>query len=325
MLAKPAGTYRIFLMGGSTAYGLGGLWPHIQRTFAVLKNSETIDAYLERILGDSVPGTHIEVINAAITSTWTHHELIYLNQTLLRYQPDMVLFLDGFNDFFFDNRDHDQFADYSYDLQSRIVMGDPTLYALAYANAWWLFRENALGNVLGRTARLANLLLTPRPEQPPVDVERALAGLRYVFPRSALKMWRRSGLILRDEGVAPVFMLQPMLVLERGRLARMSPEEQRLFRFNVESYRTNYEQFARDAVAYIQAEAAPMAADVGGTFLDLTGIYRDAEGQIFTDYAHLTPHGNEWLARYVAARILPVIRAQKTRHPNRADGRTVVR
>src|SRR6266480_1978409 len=119
MLAKPAGTYRIFLMGGSTAYGLGGLWPHIQRTFAVLKNSETIDAYLERILGDSVPGTHIEVINAAITSTWTHHELIYLNQTLLRYQPDMVLFLDGFNDFFFDNRDHDQFADYSYDLQSR--------------------------------------------------------------------------------------------------------------------------------------------------------------------------------------------------------------
>jgi len=163
------------------------------------------------------------------------------------------------------------------------------------------------------------------PEQPPVDVERALAGLRYVFPRSALKMWRRSGLILRDEGVAPVFMLQPMLVLERGRLARMSPEEQRLFRFNVESYRTNYEQFARDAVAYIQGEAAPMAADVGGTFLDLTGIYRDAEGQIFTDYAHLTPHGNEWLARYVAARILPVIRAQKTRHPNRADGRTVVR
>src|SRR5207302_10699784 len=155
-----------------------------------------------------------EVINAATHSAWTQPELIKLIRTLLRALPDMVLFLDGFNDFSLDSREHDQCADYSYDLQSRIVMGDPTLYAVAYANAWWLFRENALGNVLGRTARLANLLLTPRPEQPPVDVERALAGLRYVFPRSALKMWRRSGLILRDEGVAPVFMLQPMLVLE---------------------------------------------------------------------------------------------------------------
>ena len=45
-LEKPPGTYRIFLMGASTAYGLGGLWPHIQRTFAVVDNSETIDAKL---------------------------------------------------------------------------------------------------------------------------------------------------------------------------------------------------------------------------------------------------------------------------------------
>src|SRR5262245_56189004 len=49
-LAKPQGTYRIFLMGGSTAYGMGGLWPHIDDRYPVLKNSETIDAYLEEAL-----------------------------------------------------------------------------------------------------------------------------------------------------------------------------------------------------------------------------------------------------------------------------------
>jgi hypothetical protein len=72
-LQKPVGTYRIFLMGASTAYGLGGLWPHLQREFAVLDNSQTIDAYLEAMLADSFPDMKVEVINAAITSTWTHH------------------------------------------------------------------------------------------------------------------------------------------------------------------------------------------------------------------------------------------------------------
>jgi len=40
-LRKPSGTYRIFLMGGSTAYGMGGLWPHIDDRYPVLKNTET--------------------------------------------------------------------------------------------------------------------------------------------------------------------------------------------------------------------------------------------------------------------------------------------
>jgi len=40
----------------------------------------------------------------------------------------------------------------------------------------------------------------------------------------------------------------------------------------------------------------------------LTGIYADAEGQVFTDYAHLTPEANELLARYVSGRIVPWIR-----------------
>src|SRR5688572_8434842 len=84
--AKPAGTYRVFLMGGSTAYGTGGLWPHIQRTYPILKNSQTIDTYLEHDLNQRFPGTKFEVINAAIPSIWTHHHLIYLNQSILKYK-----------------------------------------------------------------------------------------------------------------------------------------------------------------------------------------------------------------------------------------------
>jgi lysophospholipase L1-like esterase len=307
---KPPATYRIFLLGGSTAYGLGGLWPHLEPRYPVIPDSETIDAFLERELNARLPGVHVEVINAAISSTWTHHELIYVNQTILNYQPDMILFLDGFNDYFFDNEDHDQFADYSYGLPARAILGDPTAASLIYADAWWLFRKNALAHVLGRALRTLKLLLASRPPHAPVDVTRSLAGLHDVFPRSALKMHRRIGLILRDEGVRAVFMLQPMVILEGGHKP-LTPVEQRLFDFNVTSYRPNHDAFIRAAVPFMRDQEQQMAKQVGATYLDLTTIYGATREQAYTDYCHLTPLGNAILAHHVADRILPMIQRDR--------------
>ncbi|HWA59387.1 MAG TPA: hypothetical protein VG692_19190 [Gemmatimonadales bacterium] len=311
---KPAGTYRIFLMGASTAYGLGGLWPHLQKTYAVLKNSETIDAYLQQDLQARFPDRKIEVINAAITSTWTHHELIYLNQTILRYHPDMVLFLDGFNDFYFTNPGHDQFADYSYNLQSRVIMGDPTLRSLVYQNFWWLFRKSALAHVIGRGLRVVKLVLSPRPKRGVMDVERDMASMRQVFPENALKMQRRMALILRDEKVVPVFMLQPMLALERDHKP-MSAMEQKLFDFNISSYAVNYEPWVHQARDFVVQQETAMTTELGAHFIDLTGIYAGVPDQIYTDYCHLTPLGNQMLAKYVAGRIIPLIQPDSAAKP----------
>jgi lysophospholipase L1-like esterase len=306
---KPTGTYRIFLMGASAAYGLGGLWPNIDRSHPVLTNDETIDAYLERDLAGVLPGRRIEVINAAITSTWTHHELIYLNQSILGYQPDMVLFMDGYNDFFITDHGHDQFASYSYNLPGRIILGEPNVPALAYGAGWWLFRKWALFNVLGRAGRLAKLALTPRPAQPPMDPVGAFAGLREVFPRSALAVQRRIGTLLRAENVRAVFMLQPILVLERNRVGATALER-RLLDFNVASYRPGYEAFMRAAVPWVREQESRMAQGAGAEFIDLTTAFQDVTGQAYTDYCHLTPFGNQVVARLIAARITPLIRGE---------------
>jgi len=322
-MRKPPGTYRIFLMGGSTAYGLGGLWPHLQRDFAVIPDSATISAVLERELADSFPGQHVEVINAAITSDWTHHHLIYLNQTILNYEPDMVLFLDGFNDFFFYNRDHDQFASYAYQERSREVMGDPTFASLFFTNGWWLFRKSAFVNVTSRAVqKVMPLFRHLDPHRTPVDVADAMSGLREVFPRSALLMDRRIGLILRDAGVRAVFMLQPMLILERDHKPMPAPER-KLFDFNVASYLPNYEAFMQQAVPYVDSEEVKVARDVGAHFIDLTPIYAGVPEQIYTDYCHLTPLGNALLARYVEGKIVPLIKAdlRRTARPGTAPRR----
>jgi hypothetical protein len=303
--AKPEGTFRIFLMGGSTAYGTGGLWPHIQRTYPILKNSQTIDTYLEHDLSQRFPGTKFEVINAAIPSIWTHHHLIYLNQSILKYKPDMVILLDGFNDFYYYTRGHDQFASYAYQEHSRIIMGDPTLRSLLYVNTWWLGRKSAFVHVALRRMRAVKLLLSSvfgSHERVPIDVSGAMAGLREVYPENALKIVERIALLLQHEKVDGVFVLQPMLVMERGRPG-MPAIEKKLFEFNVKSYLPNYEAFMHQAVPFVRDQERATVERYGATFLDGTTIFRAAQGQIFTDYAHLTPEANRLFAANIAASI----------------------
>lgn len=304
---KPAGVFRIFLMGASTAYGLGGLWPHIDDRYPVLKNSETIDAYLESALTAAFPGQSFEVINAAVTSTQTHHNLIYLNQTILKYDPDMVIFLDGFNDYFYFDEGHDQFADYTYTLPSLVILGEPNVYSLAYANGWWLFRKSAFIHILAMGARNLRLALKGKGPRHPIDVARAARVHEQVFRANALKMEERCGLILQREGVIPVFALQPLLILERNR-GGMVGTERELFEFNVSSYLPNYEPLMHLAVGTVRRAMPAMATSVGGEFIDLTTIFDDTQGQVFTDYAHLTPLGNRIVADTLAGRIVPLVK-----------------
>lgn len=297
---KPAGTFRIFLMGGSTAYGTGGLWPHIEPRYPILKNTETIDAYLEQIFSERFPGTRFEVINAAIPSIWTHHHLIYLNQTILKYNPDMVILLDGYNDFYHFQPGHDQFASYAYQEHSRIIMGEPTLKSLAYVNMWWLGRKSAFAHVALRQARvIKQFIFRPHGEREPINVDSAMAGLQRNFPANALKMVERIAALLQQEKVEAAFVLQPMLVLERDR-PNLTPMEQKLLEFNVQSYLPNYEPFMKRAVPYVSALEKETVERFGAVFLDATGIYRNASEQIFTDYVHLTPEANRMLALYIA-------------------------
>ena len=128
---KPEGVYRIFVMGGSTAYGLQSMSRYGQEKYSVIRNDETIDYYLERYLGERVGRDHVEVINAAITSHYSHHHLIYLNQVILKYSPDMIVFIDGFNDYYAYQHGFDQFRDYAYQERAHQMLDEPSVRCLA--------------------------------------------------------------------------------------------------------------------------------------------------------------------------------------------------
>lgn len=90
-MPKPAGVYRIFLTGGSTAYGSGA--PSQEQTIGSLLND-----LLNKNL--SKPGQRYEVFTFANPAWASTQERIAIENYLSELQPDLVISLSGNNDVF---------------------------------------------------------------------------------------------------------------------------------------------------------------------------------------------------------------------------------
>ena len=305
---KPKDTYRIFLMGGSTAYGLQSLSKYGQEKYSVIRNNETIDHYLEEYLRPRVAGKTVEVINAAITSHFSHHHLIYLNQTILKYHPDMIIFLDGFNDYFQYAKDFDQFRDYAYQERAHLYMAEPTVEAWVGYTGWWLFRKSHFVHLTAKTLRPIWLSLKQLGrERAHIDVDEALSNLAVNAQANFIKMVERDSLILRHEGVIPVFALQPEIVFEQSKV--FSEMEKLIFDEMSGHWQENFGEFKNKARPMVVNYLTQSTSKTGSVFFDLTDPFGGLIEDAYTDYCHLTPRGNKRLAEELGARLLPLITA----------------
>jgi hypothetical protein len=86
---KPADTCRIFLVGGSTAFGT-----------CARSNETTVAGYLERYLNreNQRYRRRFEVVTAANANWISPHERIMVENRLLDLEPDLVIALSGYND-----------------------------------------------------------------------------------------------------------------------------------------------------------------------------------------------------------------------------------
>jgi hypothetical protein len=76
---KPAGTYRIVMMGDSISYGTG------------IALEQTMAHQLQPLLEERFPGAAIEVLNCGVPGTNSGQQLAFLKHRVLALQPDMVL------------------------------------------------------------------------------------------------------------------------------------------------------------------------------------------------------------------------------------------
>lgn len=83
--AKPDGTYRIFVLGGSAVFGSG------------VPDGMTIPAYLQEALDGSFP-YRVEVINAGVPAGTSFGEQWQALNRLPRFEPDLLVVYAGYND-----------------------------------------------------------------------------------------------------------------------------------------------------------------------------------------------------------------------------------
>ena len=82
---------RIFILGGSSLAGSGAT-----------SNNTTIPSFLEKLLNknrNSSNDAKYQVINAGVDGYFTFNQLGYIVSDIMRYEPDMIIIFDGWNDY----------------------------------------------------------------------------------------------------------------------------------------------------------------------------------------------------------------------------------
>ncbi|RKY22303.1 MAG: hypothetical protein DRQ55_01305 [Planctomycetota bacterium] len=77
--AKPAGSYRIVMLGDSITYGTG------------IALEQTMAHQLRPLLAERFPGAQIEVLNCGVPGTNTGQQAAFLRRRVMALEPDMVL------------------------------------------------------------------------------------------------------------------------------------------------------------------------------------------------------------------------------------------
>ena len=282
---------RILLMGGSAAHGASSSSPY---PIAHLSQEQTIDAHLEDMLSERWPGKQFEVINTAVTGYQVSQHTPYLITELLGYQPDLVIFFDGYNDHFTVNPDHDYFADNPYQFWTGRLREPSIAGGFDYLAMWASdFSALARGYLSWRLQRDA---LARRDHSSMIyhqfDSDAAMIKAhRKAAPKQFLASIRNNLNVLADNQVEALLCLQPILVLRS--FDQLSEEEKAFFDLSDDSGKQ---------VLYpvVVEELEQTAEEFGVSFLDLNRIFNQTEWsgkQLFIDYCHLAPEGAKACAR----------------------------
>lgn len=201
-LPKPDNTFRIFITGGSTAYGSGAS-----------SQDKTIAGYLEKMLTKELsPVTQLnyEVVTAANPAWASTHERIFIENKLSELDPDMVISFSGTND---------------------------VHWGFLGRNILW-FRAQADELFLDLIKKV--YLLTDQPLIPEITHIEPKEVPPSLVVKRLYKNVKLSSFALSQEGIDYVFVLQPTLTVTGKQLTKR--EESKVKKESTEYFKQCYTQ-----------------------------------------------------------------------------------
>lgn len=297
---KPDNVYRIILFGGSQAYGVGSQPGGVYPVNASLSNQQTSSHYLQEVLNEMSAelGVHqkVEVINASVVAYKAYQHLLYFNERLYMYDADLLLFIDGHNDYYSDE-----------------VERNPMLGNIYAKDLVWNFNQRSFvfslysfTRVLGEYSylfkfiekSLQKLLPVINPYQTPVKTDLVHDSSRYreYAKNNYVRIYQQFSALKTLYGYDMHIVVQPQIMLEDKTL--LTKNDQAIYAIT--------EPFSdRNLMSLVRDQLPNIFHDSGLDFSELTSIveYNHSEQNLYFDYTHLTPAGNELLANEIGKAI----------------------
>ncbi len=297
---KPENTFRVFVMGGSMAYGERasehGQYQLIsgQKTYP---SDQAISGHLERNLQDVLPDRKVEVWNSSVVSYHLHHNYLTYLETLRSLDPDLLVSIDGQNELFgLDNP-------YLGINSGAAVLGGGALVKWLRSHSYTLFY---LGIAVRRSAAFdrandRNIVELDDAAFDAISIEKVRAHFASQTADSQVRESVIDGLLNVYEGfqlatkldnVPTLFAIQPVLSLDVSK--PLTDKEEKLLKY------LRYKDYKMYGVAKL-ADRLRARADSDDSFhmLDMLGIFADFPGEAYTDYCHLTPEANAHVAQKI--------------------------
>jgi hypothetical protein len=323
---KPPGTFRIFLVGGSTAFGAGqniryhGVHPYPDGLYAY---PSSIAGQLQSYLQTHNPAVHYEVINAAGFERRIHQSFLQYVETLSQFHPDLIISLEGMNDVYsvvtgtpFEDLDQ-QFPFYVdlYQNQHSLLRYSSTYYVLSTLYSKWVNRQRSAEPAPTATAPASS----GGPQSTPSSGESAGRAYydkekgRYTqHAERLLQIVRQYFAVLQADHQPTIFALQPLL--NRRKVNKhLSETEQKLAGVMVPAGAEASASVDQCALLlsyfyddYLSEALRKTAREYGVDYLDLNAEIASLgpDVEFYVDYCHLTLDGNRRVAEILGRAIL---------------------
>ena len=272
---KPSNTYRIFILGGSTAFGSTST-----------SDETTISGYLQKKInkfGNS--NFKIEVINAGVPAAWSHVETLYIKQKLLEYSPDLFMIYDGWNDVYKNEQDWLKAKnEIEYYEDGKKTFIDSVYFSM---RTDFSFYKTPL-----MLRNISNTFFTAyQPDQ--------IKAYEKHLPEMAKdweERWTNICELGENQNFKTIIILQPLV----GTGNRELSDQDQLWFDNRNHFDlvNAYQSFA-DKLVNLEHHCTKTA--------DLRNIFDHVDEQIYTDAGHVVDSGNEILAEHFYQLLLPII------------------
>ncbi len=314
---KPDDEFRIFLTGGSTAFGLGSAGSAASITGAYyLEQRETVSHVIEKILNAKapLPGKNIRVYNTAVWGHAYQHDLLRYLTKLRRYSPDLVVSLDGVNEIHpvsIPVDDWDYFSQGQYSAILKQIFSFEWAGLSSYLTLWLknntflmtlFWRGNDVFQNLEGEARFHkgslfhSFGLTPEKDRMKQEQRQEMITENMTVVNKVIQDYHNA---LLTDGVPHIFALQPMLYASKK--ARHAIEKQIE---GEKDHQVYYEMDTGHLYSYMIRRILDNSKERGIHAVNFADYFNDTDQWVFTDWCHLTAGANYLIGKEIANQIL---------------------